>query len=124
LLIIGDAAHVMLPVGGVGINCAIADAVEAANVLTLPLRGGRIEHHHLAEVQRRRERFTQIIQRFQRVMQQRGLGETLEDARPFSMPLPLRVALRIPGLRDLPPRVMAFGVRRPRLERPEELPVG
>jgi 2-polyprenyl-6-methoxyphenol hydroxylase-like FAD-dependent oxidoreductase len=124
LLIIGDAAHVMLPVGGVGINCAIADAVEAANVLALPLRGGRIENRHLAEVQRRRERLTQIIQRFQRVMQQRGLGETLEDARPFSMPLPLRLALRIPGIRDLPPRVMAFGVRRVRLERPQELPVG
>jgi 2-polyprenyl-6-methoxyphenol hydroxylase-like FAD-dependent oxidoreductase len=121
LLVIGDAAHVMLPVGGVGINCAIADAVEAANVLAQPLRAGRVESRHLAQVQRRRERFTQIVQRFQRVMQKRGLGETLEDAKPFSMPLPLRIALRIPGLRDLPPRVMAFGVRRARLERPEEL---
>jgi len=123
LLIIGDAAHVMLPVGGVGINCAIADAVEAANVLTQPLRTGHVEYRHLVEVQRRRELFTQIVQRFQRVMQKRGLGETLEAARPFSMPLPLRIALRIPGLRDLPPRVMAFGVRRAKLERPEELPL-
>jgi 2-polyprenyl-6-methoxyphenol hydroxylase-like FAD-dependent oxidoreductase len=120
LLAIGDAAHVMLPVGGVGINCAVADAVEAANVLTQPLRAGHVEPHHLAEVQRRRERLTQIIQRFQRVMQKRGLGETLEAAKPFRMPLPLRIALRIPGLRNLPPRVMAFGVRRAKLERPEE----
>jgi 2-polyprenyl-6-methoxyphenol hydroxylase-like FAD-dependent oxidoreductase len=122
LLIIGDAAHVMLPVGGVGINCAIADAVEAANVLTQPLRAGHVEDRHLAEVQRRRERLTQIVQRFQRKVQRRGLGETLEDAKPFTLPLPLRIILRIPGLRDLPPRVMAFGVRRARLERPQELP--
>jgi 2-polyprenyl-6-methoxyphenol hydroxylase-like FAD-dependent oxidoreductase len=122
LMIIGDAAHVMLPVGGVGINCAIADAVEAANVLAQPLRAGRLEYRHLIEVQRRRERYTQIVQRFQRVMQKRGLGETLEAAKPFSMPLPLRIVLRIPGLRDLPPRVMAFGVRRARLERPDEVP--
>src|SRR5262249_55525631 len=88
----------------------------------LPLRTGHVENRHLAEVQRRRERLTQIIQRFQRVMQRRGLGETLEDARPFSMPLPMRLVLRIPGLRDLPPRVMAFGVKRVRLERPQELP--
>jgi len=120
LLVIGDAAHVMLPVGGVGINCAVADAIEAANVLVQPLRAGRVEDQHLREVQRRRERCTQIIQRFQRVMQRRGLGETLEAARPFKMPLPLRIVLRIPGLRDLPPRVMAFGVRRAKLERPEE----
>jgi 2-polyprenyl-6-methoxyphenol hydroxylase-like FAD-dependent oxidoreductase len=122
LLIIGDAAHVMLPVGGVGINCAIADAVEAANVLTQPLRAGHVEDRHLVEVQRRRERLTQIVQRFQRQMQRRGLGETLEDAKPFSLPLPLRIILRIPGLRDIPPRLLAFGVRRARLERPEELP--
>jgi 2-polyprenyl-6-methoxyphenol hydroxylase-like FAD-dependent oxidoreductase len=58
LLLIGDAAHVMLPLGGVGINCAIADAVEAANVLSEPLRAGRVQDGHLAEVQRRRERLT------------------------------------------------------------------
>jgi len=122
LLVIGDAAHVMLPVGGVGINCAIADAVEAANVLTEPLRTGHVEQRQLAEVQRRRERLTGIVQRFQRVMQRGGLGETLEAAKPFSLPLALRIILKIPGLRDLPPRVMAFGVRRARLERTGELP--
>jgi 2-polyprenyl-6-methoxyphenol hydroxylase-like FAD-dependent oxidoreductase len=57
LLLIGDAAHVMLPVGGVGINCAIADAVDA-NVLAEPLRAGRVEDRQLAEVQRRREGVT------------------------------------------------------------------
>jgi 2-polyprenyl-6-methoxyphenol hydroxylase-like FAD-dependent oxidoreductase len=116
LMVIGDAAHVMLPVGGVGINCAIADAVESANVLTEPLRVGCVEDRHLADVQRRRERLTRIIQRFQRVMQKRGVGKALESARPFSMPLPLRLILHVPGLRDLPARVIAFGVRRVRLE--------
>jgi 2-polyprenyl-6-methoxyphenol hydroxylase-like FAD-dependent oxidoreductase len=119
LLLLGDAAHVMLPVGGVGINCAIADAVEAANVLTEPLRHGQIEDRHLAEVQRRRERVTRFIQRFQSRIQQ-GMVAAFESGRMFRLPLPLRLILRVPGLRNLPPRVPAFGVRRVRLEHPEE----
>jgi 2-polyprenyl-6-methoxyphenol hydroxylase-like FAD-dependent oxidoreductase len=124
LLLIGDAAHAMLPVGGVGINCAIADAVEAANVLALPLHAGRVQESHLAEVQRRRERVTRIIQRFQAVMQKRITGRALASSKPFSPPLPLRIILRVPGLRNLPARVMGFGVRRVRLERPQEIPAG
>lgn len=123
LLLIGDAAHVMLPVGGVGINCAIADAVEAANVLAEPLRVNRVHDDHLAEVQRRREWLTRVIQRFQAVLQRRIVGQALESPRPFKPPLPLRVVLRVPGLRNLPARVMAFGIRRVRLERPQERPV-
>ncbi len=59
---------------------------------------------------------------FKRVLQQRGIGKTIEDAKPFSMPLPLRIILKIPGLRNLPPRVMAFGVRRVKVEQTAELP--
>ena len=121
LLLIGDAAHVMLPVGGVGINCAIADAVEAANVLAEPLRRGAVEDGHLAEVQRRREGVTKIIQRFQSRIQG-GMVEAFESGRAFRLPLPVRLLQRVPWLRDLPPRIPAFGVRRVRLERPEELP--
>jgi len=119
LLLIGDAAHVMLPVGGVGINCAIADAVEAANVLSEPLRSGGVEERHLAQVQRRRERVTKFIQRFQAGIRE-GMVAAFKSGRPFRLPLPLRVILRVPGLRNLPARVPAFGVRRVRLERPEE----
>ena len=119
LLLIGDAAHVMLPVGGVGINCAIADAVEAANVLTEPLRAARVEEQQLAEVQRRRERVTKIIHNFQAGIQGR-MVKAFDSGRMFRLPLPLRLILRVPGLRNLPPRVPAFGVRRVRLERPNE----
>lgn len=119
LLLIGDAAHVMLPVGGVGINCAIADAVEAANVLAEPLRAGRADEANLAEVQRRREGVTRTIQTFQTRISG-GLLSDLKAGRAPRMPLPVKIILKIPGLRNLPARVAAFGVRRVRLERVEE----
>jgi 2-polyprenyl-6-methoxyphenol hydroxylase-like FAD-dependent oxidoreductase len=120
LLLLGDAAHVMSPVGGVGINCAIADAVEAVNVLAEPLRNGRVEEPLLAEVQRRREGVTRTIQRFQTRVQG-GVMRALEAGHGFRLPLLLRIALRIPLLRDIPPRITAFGVRRVRLEHPAEV---
>jgi 2-polyprenyl-6-methoxyphenol hydroxylase-like FAD-dependent oxidoreductase len=123
LLLIGDAAHVMLPVAGVGINCAIADAVEAANVLVEPLRHGRVREAQLSEVQRRRERMTRIVQRFQAAQQKRVIG-ALTSGRPFRVPPLIRVIRRVPGLRDVPARVTGFGVRRVRLEHPGERPVG
>jgi len=122
LLFIGDAAHVMSPVGGVGINCAIADAVEAVNVLAEPLRAGRVDELELAEVQRRREGVTRTIQNFQARVQ-RGMVAAFEAGRAFRLPLPVRLLMRIPFLRDIPPRITAFGVRRVRLERPAEVAV-
>ena len=70
---------------------------------------------------RRRERFTRIIQGMQTAQQKRVLG-ALASGRPFRMPLPLRILSRLPGIRDIPARIVAFGVRRVRLEHPEERP--
>ena len=75
----------------------------------------------MAEVQRRRERLTRIVQRFQAVMQKRITNRALASGKPFSPPFALRIILRVPGLRNIPARIMAFGVRRVRLERPQEI---
>lgn len=118
LLLIGDAAHVMSPVGGVGINYAIGDAVEAANVLIDPLHAGRVEEHHLVEVQRRLEWPVKVIQRFQSFIQQWIVGQALKSAKPFQLPLLMRIILRVPGLRDLPARLVVIGIRKFCLEQP------
>lgn len=123
LLFIGDAAHAMSPIGGVGINYAVGDAVEAANVLSEKLREGRrIEEADLVEVQRRREGAVRKMQRIQTVVQERIVGESLRHQEQFVPPLPLRVLLRTPFLRDIPARVLAFGLRPYRLEQADEHP--
>jgi 2-polyprenyl-6-methoxyphenol hydroxylase-like FAD-dependent oxidoreductase len=112
LLLIGDAAHVMSPVGGVGINYAIQDAVVAANVLAEPLRRGDAGDEHLREVQRQREWPTRVIQSIQAAGQRAVVANALKSEQPFRLPLLARLLLRIPVLRDIPARVIAFGVRR------------
>ena len=111
LLLIGDAAHVMSPVGAVGINYAIQDAVVAANALAGPLKTGRLEVDDLAAVQRQREWPTKIIQKFQALVQQRVVVSGLNPKEPFTLPFLARLFLRLPLLRDLPARLIAFGVR-------------
>lgn len=116
LLLIGDAAHVMSPVGGVGINYAIHDAVVAANILARPLRHHTVQEHHLADIQRQREWPTRVIQAFQAQIQQRLVVPALRGSASFRLPLALRLVPRIPLLRTFPAHMIAFGPKRVRVE--------
>src|SRR5215475_2039066 len=118
LLIIGDAAHVMSPVGGVGINYAVQDAVVAANLLTAPLQAGTVSDSQLAEVQRQRELPTRFIQGMQKMMQERLLARALQSQERASIPWQLKLFVKIPILRDIPVRLMMLGFRRVRITNP------
>ena len=88
LLLIGNAAHIMSPVGGVGIDYAIQDAVVTANELAQPLHAGTLQLDHLATVQRQREWRTRVIQAFQAQIQCRIAAPALSTNTPFRLPLP------------------------------------
>jgi len=111
LLCIGDAAHAMSPVGGVGINLAIQDAVAAANLLAQPLREGRVTTADLQRVQRRRELPTRLIQRLQVFIQDRIIRRVLASRRQLSLPLPLRLLRWFPFLQRIPARLIGIGFR-------------
>ena len=118
LLLIGDAAHAMSPVGGLGINYAVQDAVVAANLLTKPLLEGRVTINELRAVQSKREWPVRIIQAFQTQIQRRVIATALraQEQQGLRIPWFVRAFTRIPLLRDIPPRIMALGVVRVRVE--------
>jgi 2-polyprenyl-6-methoxyphenol hydroxylase-like FAD-dependent oxidoreductase len=116
LLCIGDAAHAMSPVGGVGINLAVADAVAAANILAAPLRAGRLTDTDLAAVQRRRELPVRVIQGFQVFVQNQVIARNLNgDLSPMHVPSfvgrgPMQV---------IPPIVVGRGIRPEHVRTPD-----
>jgi 2-polyprenyl-6-methoxyphenol hydroxylase-like FAD-dependent oxidoreductase len=117
LLCIGDAAHAMSPVGGVGINLAIQDAVAASNLLAEPLREKRLTPEHLEAVQRRRDWPARVTQRAQIAIQNEVLAPVLAGtAAPAELPLPVRLLQRFAVLRRLPARLVGIGVRPERVE--------
>jgi 2-polyprenyl-6-methoxyphenol hydroxylase-like FAD-dependent oxidoreductase len=119
LLAIGDAAHAMSPVGGIGINLAIQDAVAAANILAAPMRKHTNVDHLLNRVEKRRLLPTRIIQNGQKTVQNRIIGAVFRPGANMDRPAwPLRMLNRFPLLRRLPGQIVGFGVRRERVTSP------
>jgi 2-polyprenyl-6-methoxyphenol hydroxylase-like FAD-dependent oxidoreductase len=120
LLAIGDAAHAMSPVGGVGINLAIQDAVAAANILAGPLARGEDVDPLLQKVQNRRMLPTRIIQGAQRAIHQRILTPlVVRKAVLDKVPFALRLFEAVPFLRRIPARLVGLGVRREHIRSPD-----
>jgi 2-polyprenyl-6-methoxyphenol hydroxylase-like FAD-dependent oxidoreductase len=109
LLCIGDAAHAMSPVAGVGINLAVQDAVAVSNILAAPLAERRLTEDDLAQVQKRREFPMRVTQGFQVLVQNRMLAPMLGGT--LKPPLPMRLLERFPALRAYPARWLGLGVR-------------
>ena len=111
LLCIGDAAHAMSPIGGVGINLAIQDAVATANLLGERLRQGTVDLSDLEAVQRRRTFPTRATQRMQLIVQNNVIRRVLGSTQPFRAPWPLRLLSRWRFLQRIPARVIGVGFR-------------
>jgi 2-polyprenyl-6-methoxyphenol hydroxylase-like FAD-dependent oxidoreductase len=119
LLCIGDAAHAMSPIGGVGVNLAVQDAVAAANRLVGPLRTGQVGIEVLAEVQRRRTFPTLATQRMQLFAQNNFLRRVLSSREAPTPPWPIRLINRFPLLQRMPGRVVGLGFRREHIATPD-----
>ncbi len=111
LLCIGDAAHAMSPIGGVGINLAIQDAVAAANILAKPLRDASLSDDDLAAVQKRREFPTRFTQRLQIAAQDNIISPVLGARGQLRVPWFVRFINAVPLFRQIPARLLGVGVR-------------
>jgi 2-polyprenyl-6-methoxyphenol hydroxylase-like FAD-dependent oxidoreductase len=119
LLLIGDAAHAMSPIGGVGINIAVQDAVAAANRLAGPLRAGQMGPGDLQAIQRRRLWPARMTQRVQLVLQNRLIGPALQGTRKPKPPLIFELLNAVPGLQRIPARLLALGFRPEHVRTPD-----
>jgi 2-polyprenyl-6-methoxyphenol hydroxylase-like FAD-dependent oxidoreductase len=119
LLCIGDAAHAMSPIGGVGVNLAVQDAVAAANLLWRPLNAGTLREEDLDRVQRRREFPTRVTQRAQVVVQNNVIDRLLGAGETLAAPWPLRLTSLFPPLRGIPAWLVGVGVRPEHVHTPD-----
>lgn len=118
VLCIGDAAHAMSPIGGIGINLAIQDAVAAANILAAPLSRGSVSTEDLRKVQNRRSLPTRLTQRLQVFIQDRVIRRVL-GSRQLSLPWPVKLLQRFPFLRRIPARIVGIGFRAEHMRTPD-----
>ena len=119
LLCIGDAAHAMSPIGGVGINLAIQDAVATANILGERLRQGTVNLGDLQAVQRRRTFPTRATQRMQVIVQNNVIRRVLGSTKPLTPPWPVKLLGRWKFLQRIPARVVGLGFRPEHVKTPE-----
>ena len=119
LICIGDAAHAMSPIGGVGINIAVQDAVAAANRLAAPLKAGTMTNGHLQAVQARRDFPARMTQKIQLTMQNRIIGPALQGTRDPKPPLLFKLFDAFPRLRRIPGRLLALGIQPEHVQTPD-----
>jgi len=119
LICIGDAAHAMSPIGGVGINIAVQDAVAAANRLAAPLNAGRVTDDDLQAIQQRRTFPARLTQQIQLTMQNRIISPALQATRQPKPPVLFRLFDAFPLLRRLPARLLALGIRPEHVQTPD-----
>jgi 2-polyprenyl-6-methoxyphenol hydroxylase-like FAD-dependent oxidoreductase len=121
LICIGDAAHAMSPIGGVGVNIAVQDAVAAANRLAVPLRAGKMTDADLEAIQRRRSFPAKMTQRIQLTMQNRIVSPALQGMGRPKPPLLFKLIAAVPLLRRIPARLLGLGVRPEHVQTPNTM---